>query len=115
MVKRLGTLWHACTRALRRQHDQRVAFVRVRSVRLCHQEIAVSNYRGPFVSDQVSPCISRGLELDTTHPGLGNVKGAARSHADAGNQATIRRPVSWEMLIAGEKLISTRQTGGLVL
>ena len=60
--------------------------------------------------------ISRGFELDTTHPVLGNaLKGAARSHADAGNQATVRRPVSWEMLIAGEKLISTWRTGGRVL
>ncbi|MEP6266664.1 MAG: hypothetical protein ABJ139_04935, partial [Paracoccaceae bacterium] len=33
--------------------------------------------------------ISRGFELDITHPVLGNVlKGAVRSHADAGNQAT---------------------------
>ena len=38
--------------------------------------------------------ISRGFELDTTHPVLGNaLKGTARSYADAGNQATVRRSV----------------------
>jgi len=38
---------------------------------------------------------SRGFELDTPHSVLTNaLKGAARSHDDAGNQATVRRPVS---------------------
>ena len=60
--------------------------------------------------------ISRGFALDTTHPVWGSaLKGAARSHADAGVKATVRCPVSWEMLIAGEKSIFTWQTGGRVL
>ena len=60
--------------------------------------------------------ISRGFEIDTTHPVISNaVKGAARFHADVGNQATVRRPVSWDMLLAGEKLIPTWRAGGRVL
>lgn len=60
--------------------------------------------------------ISRGFELDTTHPVLAcALKGAARSHADVGNQATVRRPVSWAMLLAGESLIPSWGTGGRVL
>ena len=47
--------------------------------------------------------ISRGFELDTTHPVLAcALKGAVWSHADVGNQATVCRPVSWAMLLAGE-------------
>ena len=39
--------------------------------------------------------ISRGFELDTTHPVIASsLKGAVRSHADVGNQATVHRPVS---------------------
>ena len=39
--------------------------------------------------------VSRGSELDTTHPVVGSAfKSAARSHAQVGNQATVRRPVS---------------------
>ena len=42
--------------------------------------------------------ISRGFELDTTHPVVAcALKGAARSYADVGNQTTLRRPVSWAM------------------
>ena len=60
--------------------------------------------------------VSRGFELDTTHPDLTNVlEGATRSHADAGNQATVRRPVSWAMLLAGDTLIPVRRSGGCVL
>ena len=60
--------------------------------------------------------ISRGFEIDTTHPVIANaLKGAARLHADVGNQATVRRPVSWGMLLAGEKLIPTWRAGGRVL
>ena len=50
--------------------------------------------------------ISRGFELDTTHPViLSALKGAARSHAEVGNQGTVRRSVSWAMLLAGKTLI----------
>ena len=60
--------------------------------------------------------VSRGFELDTTHPDLTNVlEGATRSHADAGNQATVRRPVSWAMLLAGETLIPVWRNWGRVL
>ena len=46
--------------------------------------------------------ISRGFELDTTHPVLASaLKGAARSHADGGYQATVCRLGSWAMLLAG--------------
>ena len=42
MGRRSDMLGNACIpRALRRQDDQRAVFVRVRSVRLCHPEIAV--------------------------------------------------------------------------
>ena len=47
--------------------------------------------------------ISRGFELDTTHRVIASaLKGAVRSHADVGNQATVRRLISWGMLLAGE-------------
>ena len=60
--------------------------------------------------------ISRGFEIDTTHPVIANaLKGTARLHADVGNQATVRRPVSWDMLLAGENLIPTWRAGGRVL
>jgi len=60
--------------------------------------------------------ISRGFELDTTHPVLAcALKGAARSHADVSNQATVRRPLSWGMLLAGETLVPSWGTGGRVL
>ena len=60
--------------------------------------------------------ISRGFEIDTTHPVIANaLKGAARLHADVGNQATVRRHVSWDMLLTGEKLIPTWRAGGRVL
>ena len=40
--------------------------------------------------------ISRGVKLDTTLPVAASaLSGAARSHADVGNQATVRRPISW--------------------
>ena len=96
MGRRPGTSWLASVlTGLQWRYDQRVAFVRVRSVRLCHQEIAVGDHRKPFVGDQVFHRVSRGFELDITHPLLTHaLKGAARSHADAGNQATVRWPVS---------------------
>ena len=60
--------------------------------------------------------ISRGFEIDTTHTVIDNaLKGAARLHADVGNQATVRRPVSWDMLLAGEKRIPAWRAGGRVL
>lgn len=44
--------------------------------------------------------ISRGVELETTHPVIASaIKGAARSHADAGNQISVRRPISWVLLL----------------
>ena len=59
--------------------------------------------------------ISRGFEIDITHPVIANAfKGAARLHADVGNQATVQRPVSWDMLLAGENLIPTWRAGGRV-
>ena len=60
--------------------------------------------------------ISTRFEIDTTHSVIANaLKDAARMHADVGNQATVRRPVSWDMLLAGEKLIPTWRAGGRVL
>lgn len=60
--------------------------------------------------------ISRGYEPDTTPPVLASaLKRAARSHDDAGNQASVRRPISWVMLLAGESLVPTWRTGGRVL
>ena len=60
--------------------------------------------------------ISRGFELDTTYPVIASaLKGAARSHAEVDDQATVRRPVSWAALLAGETLIPACRNGGLVL
>ena len=60
--------------------------------------------------------ISRGLELDTTHPVIASaLQGAAHSHAEVGNQATVRRPVSWAMLLAGETFIPAWRNVGCVL
>ena len=60
--------------------------------------------------------ISRGFEIDTTHPVLASaLKRAARSHADVGNQAAVRQPISWAMLLAGETLIPALGNGGHVL
>ena len=60
--------------------------------------------------------VSRAFELDTTNPILADaLKGAAGSHADAGNQAPVRRPVSWAMLLAGETLIPVWRNWGRVL
>ena len=57
--------------------------------------------------------ISSRSELDTTHLVIASaLKDAARSHAEVGNQATVRRPVSWAMLLAGETLILLGGTGG---
>ena len=56
---------------------------------------------------------SRDLELDTTHPVIASAfDGAARSHVEVGNQATVRRPLSWGMLLAAEKLIPILSNGG---
>ena len=60
--------------------------------------------------------IPRGFELDTTHPVIASaVKGAVRSHAEVGNQATVRRPVSSAMLLAREILMPAWRNGGRVL
>ena len=60
--------------------------------------------------------ISRGFELDTTHPVFASaLKGADRWHADVENQATVRRPISWGMLLAGEALVPSWRSGGRVL
>ena len=91
-------------------------FEYVAYIRLCYQKLRSATIESRLSAIKSLHRISRGSELDTTHPVWGNaLKGATRSHADAGNQATVRRPVSWEMSIAGEKLISTLQTGGRVL
>ena len=68
------------------------------------------------VGHQVFCRISCGFELDTTHPVIASaLKGAACSHAEVGNQVTVRRPVSWAMLFAGETLIPAWRNGGRVL
>ena len=60
--------------------------------------------------------IPRGFELDTTHPVIASAfKGAVRSHAEVGNQATVRRPVSSAMLFAREILLTAWRNGGRVL
>ena len=60
--------------------------------------------------------VLRGFELDTIHPVIASdVKVAAFSHAGVGNQATVRRPVSWPMLLAGETLIPAWRNGGRML
>ena len=60
--------------------------------------------------------ISRGFKLDTTHSVLGiALKDAARSHADVGNHGTVRRPVSWAMLIEDETSMPAWRTRGRVL
>ena len=59
---------------------------------------------------------SRGFELDTTHPIIASVlKGAARSHANVGNQATVRKPISWWMFLAGEALITSWRSGSQIM
>ena len=93
-----------------------MAVVRVRWVRLCHQEIAVYDHRESLVGNQVFHRISRGFELDTTHPVLeSTLKGVTRSLSGVGNQADVRRPVSWAMLLTGETLIPAWRNGGRVL
>ena len=60
--------------------------------------------------------ISRRFELDTTHPDIASaLRGAARSHAEVSNQATVRRPVSRAMLLAGQTLIPAWRNGVRVL
>ena len=60
--------------------------------------------------------ISRGFKIETTHPVIAiALKGAARLHADVDNQATVRRPVSWDMPLAGEERILAWLAGGRVL
>ena len=57
--------------------------------------------------------ISRGFELGTTHPVFASaLKGASRLHADAGSQATVRRPITWLVLLAGEALFPRGAPGG---
>ena len=65
---------------------------------------------------QVFHRISRGFELDITHPVIASpLKGAALPHAEEGNQATVRRPVSCAMWLAGETLVPAWRYGGRVL
>ena len=60
--------------------------------------------------------ISRGFELDTIHPVISSaLKGATCSHDEVGNQATVRRPMSWAMFLAGETLIPAWRNRGRVL
>ena len=60
--------------------------------------------------------ISRGFELDTTDSVIASaLKGAARPHAGVSSQATVRRPVSWAMLLAGETLNRSWRNWGRVL
>ena len=67
------------------------------------KKLQSATIEGHLSAIKFSHRISRGFELETSHPVLGNApKGSARSHADAGNQATVRRPVSCEMWIAGD-------------
>ena len=56
---------------------------------------------------------SRDFELDTTHPVIASAfDGATRLHVEVGNQATVRRPLSWGMLLAAEKLSPILCNGG---
>ena len=60
--------------------------------------------------------ISRGFDLDTIHPVISSaLKGATCSHDEVGNQATVRRPMSWAMFLAGETLIPAWRNRGRVL
>ena len=60
--------------------------------------------------------LSRGFELDTTHTVIASaLKGTEFSHAEVGYQATVRRPVSWAMFLAGESIIPAGRNGGRVL
>ena len=77
---------------------------------------AVGEHRKPDVGDQYCPRISCGFELDTTNSVIASaLKGAARSRADAENQATVRRPISWIMTLAGEALMPSCRVGGRVV
>ena len=100
-VKRVANVWHlsqyvACAFATKK----------LRSVPIeSHLSVIRFFYR-----------ISRGFELDTTHPVIASVvKRAARSHVNVGNQATVRRPMSWVILLAGEKMIPAWRNGRCVL
>ena len=108
-----GTLW--CARfspALQRRFVQRVAVVRVCGVLFRYQKLRSATIESHLSAIKFFHRISRGFELDTTHFVIAcALKGAARSHADVGNQATVRRPVSWAMLLAGESLIPSWGTG----
>ena len=58
------------------------------------------------------PRISCGFKLHTAHPVTAStLKGAARSHADEGNQATVRRPISSVRLLAGEAIFPSWHFG----
>ena len=60
--------------------------------------------------------VTKGIELETVHPVVVHaLKGVARCHAEAGTQSRLRRPLSWPMLRAGEKLIPRWGSGGRVL
>ena len=93
-----------------------MAFFLLRSVRVCYQETAVADHRKSSAGHQLFHRLLRGFELDTTHPVIASaLKGAARSHAEVGNKATVRRPVSWATLLAGETLIPAWRSGERVL
>ena len=60
-------------------------------------------------------CILRGFENYIIHLVIANaLESDPRLHADVGNQATVRRPISWDMLFPREKLIPTWRAGGRV-
>lgn len=78
---------------LQGQHDQRLTSFHLRTIRvgLCHQEIAVDDHQESLIGDMFffRNRISRGLEFDITLTALG--------------KAAVRWPVSWAMLLAGER------------
>lgn len=79
---------------------------------------ATKQFRPPIVESHLSAIklfhrIMRGFELYTTHPVLASaLKQVGRTDADVDHQATVRRPVSWMMLLASGTLAPSWGTGG---
>lgn len=95
------------------RYGQCVVSVRIRSVRASHQEVAAGDHREFLSATKYLHRILRGVQLETTHPVIASAhEGAARSNADAGNQISVRRPISWVMLLAAESLTHTWRTWG---
>ena len=57
-----------------------------------------------------------GIELSIRSPLIKSVlQGISRSHTLAGTRPRVRLPISWDVLIKGQKLISSWGSGGRVL